>query len=51
MRKGIPCGVVVDKLKCDIVLIEFKIQFCYYVDFWINSLLEKYKSPYRLAMG
>ena len=33
-----PGGVVANLLDCDIVVSEFEIQPCYYVDFWTNVL-------------
>ena len=35
---GVPCGVMVKALDCTIVVRDFKLQSCYYVHFWTNTL-------------
>ena len=41
-----PHGVVVNVLKCDIVVSEFKIQSNYYVPFWTNTYRKGVNSLY-----
>ena len=37
-EQGSPHGLVAKVLNCKIVVSEFKLQDCYYVHFWINTL-------------
>ena len=39
-------GVVVNVLKCDIVINEFKLQSRYYSHFWTNALEKDINPPY-----
>ena len=37
-REGSLCGIVVNMLDCIIIVSEFKLQSCYCIHFWINTL-------------
>ena len=45
-----PCGVVANKLNCNIIVSEFKLQICYYVHFQTNHLRKDMNSRISLAM-
>ena len=38
MNGGNPSSVVVNVLDCDIIENAFKLQSCYYIHFWSNTL-------------
>ena len=46
-----PHGVVVNRLDCNIIGSEFKLQSCDYIHFRTNTLWEKYKLVYLLSYG
>ena len=44
-------GVVVNMLDCNIIVNKFKLQLCYYVHFWTNTLGKGIEPPSPPAMG
>ena len=48
---GVPHCVIVKAMDCGIVVSEFKLQSCYYVHFWINTLRKGMDPLILPAMG
>ena len=49
--EGSPCGIVNNKLECDIVVSKFNLHFYYYTYFWTN-IFGKGMNPFILpTMG
>ena len=38
LRRGSPCGIVVNRLDCNIIVSKFKLPSCTYIHFWTNIL-------------
>ena len=50
-KMGCPCGVMVKSLDSGIVVSEFKLQLCYYIHFWRNTLGKGMNPFILLAKG